>query len=139
VTAPVGWVVLLNNSGSDRPIPFGPFREAKDADDFAAFLTMEVDPAVPLMSPTRELLSFWHQQRTRANPRPIGWPPKPGDIWEDDSGDRWVCVRTPNANVSYLQCLARGADDAAEEIWRMFGPMTRIQYVAPTNNEEPPF
>lgn len=53
------WVVLLDTGG--ERIAYGPTEDEDTARDFAAFLSAEVDPAIPLKlrSPTRELLAFW--------------------------------------------------------------------------------
>lgn len=48
-------VVLVDNQGI-----YGPFTDKDEAEEFASFLRVEVDPAavVPLKSPTRELLAW---------------------------------------------------------------------------------
>lgn len=49
----------------DQAVNYGPFAFAADAEEFAQFLSREVDPAFvePLRSPTTELLGWW---RTRS-------------------------------------------------------------------------
>lgn len=56
------WIVLLD-TGRER-FAYGPTEDEDTANDFAAFLTAEVDPAVALKlrSPTKELLAYWQQQ-----------------------------------------------------------------------------
>lgn len=134
------WVALLD-TGSGR-YAYGPFDGEPAAADFAGFLTKEVDPAttVRLQSPTAELLSWWRQQRGDTSPadRPLHWPPRPGSVWQDRNEDRWIGTRTAG-NHAYLVCLAKQADDAAEEIWQRFGPLTHVSDVAPTQLEELPF
>ena len=58
-------------------------------------------------------------------PFPDEWPPKPGDIWQDREGNRWVCTPVTGGG-SYLSCLAHHGEDSAEAIWEMHGPMTRL-------------
>jgi hypothetical protein len=141
-----GWVILLATGGTGEAThAYGPVEDEALARQFAAFLTGEVDPAtcLRLVTPLDELLGWWRNNRQPADThvRPIGWPPKPGEIWEDRAGDRWICLRhhTNPAAGSYLTCVARQADDNAEEIWRLFGPLHHVQFVAPTTGEEPPF
>lgn len=134
------WIVLMR----DTPCAYGPpFDDEALAEHFADYLTTEVDPAivVPLRSAVAELLA-WHRQRTSTDtdlpPRgkPDGWPPKPGEVWQDRDGCRWIATRT--SGHPYLTCLARQADDSADEIWRLSGPMTLVQSIA-VEDEEPPF
>lgn len=134
------WVVRLNEAHGK--FMYGPFDDEAEASRFASYLSAEVDPAevLPLRSPTAELLSFWHNHRTDETatlPRPAEWPPQAGDVWEDRNGDRWICTRSPGT-APYLTCLAQQADDSAEEIWRVHGPMKRHTFIPP-NVEEPPF
>lgn len=130
------WIVLLD-SGRGARCAYGPMDDPDMAEQFAAFLSRQVDPAavLKLLDPVDEVLGFINRQPQLPDARPIGWPPEAGDIWQDKAGDRWACVRAPHP---YLTCLARPADDNAEEIWRVYGPMTRVEFVAP-NVEEPPF
>lgn len=133
------YIVLLD-SGPGRRHAYGPIEDPEHARGFAEFMTREVDPAEPLklIDPIDEMLANYRNRQPEE--RPIGWPPRPGEIWQDKNGDRWACCRVPNhGDVSYLICLAKQADDSAEEIWRQYGPMTRVQFVAPTLDEEPPF
>lgn len=71
------YIVALDTSTSFE-FAYGPFRERDVAEQFAEFLTREVDPATvhELRDPARELLNFWIQQRN-------GWTaptdPKDGD------------------------------------------------------------
>jgi hypothetical protein len=138
------WVVVVRSGDrDDDTYVYGLLPDKGTACRFADFLTTEVDPAhaYRLESPVPELLLFWNRtvKNGPGTPRmPLGWPPSPGEVWEDRDGNRWVCIRTTGKH-SYLVCLARTADDSAEEIWRQHGPMTRVQLVAPTKNEEPPF
>jgi hypothetical protein len=133
------WVVLLD---SGMRHAYGPIEGEAAAADFAAFLTKEVDPAtwVKLQSPTAELLSWWRQQRGEdtAAERPMHWPPRPGSVWQDRDENRWICTANPH-NTPYLVCLAKQADDAAEEIWQRHGPLTYVADIAPTQLEELPF
>jgi hypothetical protein len=134
------WVVLLNTGAG--AIPFGPFDDEALAGRYASYLRTEVDPAevAPIRSPVADLLAFWHNHRndeTAGLPKPVMWPPNPGDIWEDSDRDRWICCRT-TATTSYLVCVAKQGDDSAEEIWRRFGPLRFVSHVPP-NVEEPPF
>lgn len=137
------WVVLLRTGvGAAGVHPFGPFDDDAVAQCFADYLTAEVDPAVvvSLRSPVAELLSFWGRYRENAEPslgRPDHWPPMPGHVWEDRNRDRWICGRVPSG-APYLFCIAKQADDSAEEIWRTHGPLRHIDHVQP-NGEEPPF
>jgi hypothetical protein len=126
-------------------IAYGPVEDEHAARELAAFLTVEVDPATAMSakSPTKELLAYWRNARngtpaTVGQPdyRPEYWPPQPGHIWQDRNQDRWIGTATPHP-TSYLVCLARQADDNAEEIWRLYGPMTFVQLVAPTEEECP--
>lgn len=54
-------VVMDTNGMPDGVLVYGPTEDEDTARDFAAFLTAEVDPAiaVPLRSPTKELLAAW--------------------------------------------------------------------------------
>lgn len=135
------WVVVLR--AGDRPddtYVYGPLADKEIADRFADFLATEVDPAraYRIESPVPELLLFWNRQM-KGEPtgatRPPEWPPHPGQVWQDRNGDRWICTAAPHR---YLTCLTRQADDSAEEIWRLFGPLTFIQAI-PTRDEEAPF
>lgn len=132
------WIVLLKTTGTG--CMYGPFDDEAQAEHFADFLTTEVDPAtvVPLKSPIAELLA-WRRNRMIPDvpPKPYNWPPKVGEVWQDRGGDRWICTPT-GSNNSYLTCLAKRADDGADEIWRLFGPLTLIMTV-PVEDEEPPF
>jgi len=135
------WVVLLKTGARDEIVAYGPIDDANAASGFADFLTSEVDPAFVriLRSPTLELLSFWRNRKAGmpSTPgRPEYWPPEPGQIWQDRNKDRWIGTGTPNT-TSYLVCLARQADDNAEEIWRLYGPMTFVQSVETTETEVP--
>lgn len=140
------WMVLLE-TGPHEHVPYGPFDDEATAEHFADYLSVEVDPAkvIKMLSPVMELITYYRRTveqaaaRTAATDRPMYWPPSPGEIWQDRNGERWACCKVPYPNVSYLTCLARQADDNAEEIWRLVGPMTRVQFVAPTLDEEPPF
>lgn len=137
------YVVILNTGLGQHA--FGPIEDREYARRFAAFMTREVDPAeaVKLIDPLDELLAYEKRMEGLAKDepakRPLNWPPSPGEIWQDKGGDRWVCTRATGPGVSYLTCLARMADDSAEEIWRQHGPMSRISFIAPTEEEEPPF
>jgi hypothetical protein len=139
--------MVLLETGPHEHVPYGPFDDEASAEGFACYLTDEVDPAkaIEMRSPVMELLAYYRnfrktaRQTTTAADRPMYWPPSPGEIWQDRNGERWICSKVPYPNVSYLVCLARQADDNAEEIWRLVGPMTRVQFVAPTLGEEPPF
>jgi hypothetical protein len=139
------WVVVVRSGDrDDDTYVYGPLDDGQIAARFADFMTTEVDPAraYRIEPPTPELLLFWNRTikgEPTTSKRPVGWPPSPGEVWQDRGGDRWVCARVTGKNVSYLTCLARMADDNAEEIWRQYGPMTRVQFVAPTKDEEPPF
>lgn len=127
------WVVVVNQTF------YGPTEDEDTAREFAAYLTAEVDPAAvyKLHSPTRELLAYYKNfMRTRAK-YPPEWPPKPGEIWQDRAGNRWACAATPSSTNSYLVCLARPADDSAEEIWRTHGPLRRVYTISPTEEECP--
>lgn len=134
------WVVVLNTGGD--PYVYGT-EDEDTARQFAEYLTAEVDPAyaVCLRSPMAELLGFWRQHRVLVaetrEARPEFWPPQPGQIWQDRNGWRWVCAATGNPTASYLVCLAQQADDSAEEVWRLFGPMTLVSTVDPTEQECP--
>lgn len=134
------WVVVLR-SGIDDTYVYGPLDSKETASRFADFLTAEVDPAhaYPVDSPVRELLLWWNRQtaQQRAANRPPQWPPQPGQVWVDRDGQRWIATRT--GGVPYLVCIAKQADDSAEEIWRTHGPLAFVQFIAPTNEEEPPF
>lgn len=136
------WVVLLRTGVADT-YPYGPFNDEAYAEQFADYLTAEVDPArvVPLRSPIGELISFYNRAAAEARPagnaRPDRWPPTPGEVWEDRNRDRWICTRIPSG-IPYLMCIAKQADDSAEEIWRTHGPLTFVEHVNP-NAEEPPF
>lgn len=139
------WVVLLD--ASHGKFAYGPFDDEALAEHFADYLTTEVDPAkvAPLKTPVGEMLAFWtsvladRDEAGAAASRPEQWPPGPGDIWQDRNGDRWICTRIkPGDNSGYLTCIARQADDSAEEIWRLYGPMKRHTFIPP-NVEEPPF
>jgi hypothetical protein len=55
---------------------------------------------------------------------PEHWPPLLGDVWQDREGRRWAAFR--DRDTSYLECLAMPADDSAEEIDRVYGPMTLV-------------
>lgn len=142
-------IVVLRTGEADGLVAYGPFDE-ETAHEFAGYLAAEVDPAyvVPLRSPTSELLGYWRSQRaeaaatnaaepTAASRPPKKWPPYPGDVYQDRNGDRWVCTRT-TTGTPYLVCLAKQADDTADEVWHRSGPLTHCGHVAP-NEEEPPF
>ena len=93
---------------------------------------------MPLRSPVGELLGYWRSLRaTKTEVRPEGWPPIPGQVWEDRDRDRWICT-TIRSGLPYLVCIARQAEDNAEEILRTQGPLSRVDFVTP-NGEEPPF
>ena len=59
------FAVLLE--GQTTPRLYGPFATASEAEEFAAFLTAEVDPAkvVPLRNPVGELLAWWRYKTDR--------------------------------------------------------------------------
>lgn len=139
------WVVVLRCG--DRPddtYVYGPLADKDTASRFADFLTTEVDPAhaLAITSPVPELLLFWNRTLTGKPPaaldrrKPKHWPPKPGHIWEDRDGDRWICT-TMTGDGSYLTRIGKQADDSAEEIWRLCGPLTFVQHIPP--NSEVPF
>jgi hypothetical protein len=135
------WVVLLN-TGNNETVAYGPIDDAECAEAFAVYLTAEVDPASvrALRSPVHELLAWWRNNRQAADqPKPGMWPPMPGSIWQDKNGDRWAAIRVRRPDTSYLVCLASQAEDNADEIWRRWGPLTFVQFIAPTLAEEPPF
>lgn len=58
------WIVLLQ-TGTDV-IPYGPM-PAREAEEFAEWLTHAVDPAVPrlLRSPVGEMLAWWRSEYDR--------------------------------------------------------------------------
>jgi hypothetical protein len=61
----VTWIVLLRSgSRPDDTTCYGPFPDQQTAERFAAYLTVEVDPAIasPLQSPVRELLAWYDNQ-----------------------------------------------------------------------------
>ena len=60
------WCVLLN-TGTDLVV-YGPM-DAREAEEFAAFMTRAVDPARPrpLRSPVREMLGWWRSEDVRNN------------------------------------------------------------------------
>ncbi len=133
------WVVVLH-SGDDIYV-YGPLADRDDASRLADFLTTQVDPAraYPLDSPVPELLLFWNRQikgEPAAVKRPLMWPPQPGSMWQDRNGDRWICTQS-SGNHPYLVCIAKQADDAAEEIWRRYGPLTFVHHIPPTFKECP--
>lgn len=64
---------------------------------------------------------------------PEHWPPQHGDIWQDQSLERWSCQQDGS-----LACLAHPADDAPDEINRVHGPLTLV-YRAAIREEEVPF
>lgn len=137
------WVVVQRSG--DRPddtYVYGPLTDKETASRFADFLTTEVDPAraYALESPVPELLLLWNRKikgELSGARKPPEWPPVPGQVWQDRNGDRWICTRTPG-NVPYLVCIAKQSDDGAEEIWRLYGPLTLHKWIVP-NAEEPPF
>lgn len=136
------FVVLLSTGRSEElPFPYGPFDDMAEAEDFAAFVAKEIDPAsvVPLRSPSKELLAWWrtHRDELPAAVTPEHWPPRPGQVWQDGESNRWVCAGTNASNTPYLVCIAYQADDSAEEIWRLHGPMTLVHSFAPTEEECP--
>jgi hypothetical protein len=53
-------------------------------------------------------------------------------IWRDQDGNRWAC----QADTT-LACLARVADDSAEEIYRRHGPLTLVSRPDPCEVECP--
>lgn len=134
----IRWMVLLDSSHGLHA--YGPIEDEDMAARFAQYLTQEVDPArcIRLVEPIDELLAFWSMVREKGAPpaswRPEYWPPKPGHVWQDRNKDRWIGA--PGGN-GYLVCLASRADDSAEEIWRLFGPMTFVQCVSPSEEEVP--
>lgn len=133
--------VVLLKTGKDDEMPYGPFDDQELARRFAAFLSEQVDPATVqrLLSPERELLS-WYANRHSVDARlvlPENWPPQPGQVWQDRNKDRWVCAGTNPSNTPYLVCIARQADDSAEEILRQHGPMTLVHSFQPTEEECP--
>jgi len=77
-----------------------------------------------------------HPAKAVDDQRPEFWPPQPGQIWQDRNKDRWICTATPST-TPYLVCVARQGDDSAEEIWDLYGPMTFIQSMDPTEVECP--
>lgn len=134
------WAVLVRTGTDTGLYLYGPFDDSADAGRFSAFMTAEVDPASVLIlrSPMAELLTFLKNQRDDAQATiPVQWPPQPGDVWQDRDGDRWICTRTPG-DTHYLVCIAKQADDSAEEIRRLYGPLKWHAHLAP-NVEEPPF
>lgn len=82
------YIVMLDPAATPAGSPeyvYGPFDNRDLAEQFAEFLTREVDPATvhELRDPTKELLNFWIQQRN-------GWnaTPHPGvNITTNASGD----------------------------------------------------
>jgi len=58
------WVVVLWPGGrdGDEIRTYGPFTDARTAQHFADFLTVEVDPATvhQMSAPVNELLSWYH-------------------------------------------------------------------------------
>lgn len=133
------WVVVLHTgSGPTATCVYGPIGDEDTARSFAEFMKVEVDPATVhrLMSPTAELLANWRNRQLDNTVRPEFWPPQPGQIWQDRNKDRWICVGTPS-QTPYLTCLAHMADDSAEEIWRVHGPMSFVTSTDPTEVECP--
>lgn len=134
------WIVRLQTGRKPEYVPYGPFDNEAMAQDFADFLTSEVDPATVhrLRAPVGELLGYWASVREKGAPpadwRPEYWPPQPGHIWQDRNKDRWIGT---GGNSGYLTCLSRVADDNAEHIWAHHGPMTFVQCVSPTEEEVP--
>jgi len=63
------WAVLLDIGTAD-PLVYGPTEDEDTARDFAAFLTTEVEPArvVELLSPTKQLISFWKHHNEERKP-----------------------------------------------------------------------
>lgn len=138
------WVVIQRSGDRDDDVyVYGPLYTEETATHFADFITSEVDPARPyrLDSPVMELLTFWNRTTTKAKQageeRPDMWPPMPGHVWQDRAGNRWICLPMPTGKP-YLTCLAKQSDDSAEEIWRLYGPLTFLSRITP-NDEEPPF
>lgn len=64
---------------------------------------------------------------------PDHWPPRHGDIWQDNSGDRWSCQQDGS-----LAGLARKADGAPAEINSVYGPTTLV-YRPDATEEGAPF
>lgn len=138
------WIVLLDK-GANK-VSFGPFDSDWLAQKFAAFLIDQLGQArvMELRSPLAETLTFWSWSKEERESgtsvaRPPLWPPKIGDVWEGRSGERWICTGVPSRTAPYLTSIASGADDTAEEIWRRYGPMTRVTLIPPHKSEECPF
>lgn len=78
------YIVLLDPAATPATSPeyvYGPFDNRDQAEQFAEFLTREVDPAAvhQLRDPTTELLNFWTQQHNGcSNAAPGCLPPHPG-------------------------------------------------------------
>lgn len=127
------WAVVMRVDDQNILV-YGPIADEDTAAQFAQFLTAEVDPAVHyrMRSPEQELLGFWRsgESRSAVDARPDEWPPEPGQIWQDRDGVRWVATAPYNPTRTNLACLARPADDDAEEIWQCFGPMSLVDSVA---------
>lgn len=134
--------VVLLKTGSETGVLYGPFDTRLEANEFAEFMSKEVDPATveSLRSPTLELLAFWRNELKRPDraDKPEYWPPKPGQVWQDRDLNRWVCAGTNASNTPYLVCIAYQADDSAEEILRKCGPLKLVHSFDP-HEEEVPF
>jgi hypothetical protein len=124
-------VVLLDSAHG--PYAYGPFDEKENADQFASFLSAEVDPArvLRLIPPIDEMYGWWRNRSSALTP--ANWPPRHGDIWQDQKLNRWSCQQDGT-----LACLAHKADDTAAEINRVYGPLT-IVYRPNATEEESPF
>lgn len=71
------WMVLLE-TGQHEHVPYGPFDEEVDAEHFADYLSVEVDPAkvIKMLSPVMELITYYRRtiDQKAAPDRPLYWP-----------------------------------------------------------------
>ena len=129
--------VLLD--GAHGPYLYGPFDEKENADQFANFLSAEVDPArvFRLIPPIDEMYGWWRNRRNQET-KPMSaegiWPPRVGDAWQDKRGDRWLAM--PGDQLLHMAGLNGSAPHA--EIWRLFGPLTLVNRIQ-IRQEEVPF
>lgn len=109
-----GFVVIMRTGAAPYEfVAYGPAPTRESADEFAAFLNAEVDPAtvVPLRSPTAELLGFWRTFRDEIARNAAGEATPPGGVHEhtyDGSGRCW-CEAGAVAHERLQRALATRA------------------------------
>jgi hypothetical protein len=124
---------------------YGPIDDHDDAASFADFMSAEVNPAsvIELESPTGMVLRAWANAKRSPEHRPSNWPPKPAEIWSDNTDRRWIATASNYLTLIVFAPAKTGRGGDADEVWRLHGPLKFVGRadlaVHSTFDEEPPF